>query len=135
MSWDVSIFKLSNPYESITLIPKDEQPISLGPRCDVQRAINAVFPGTDWSDPSWGQWGSELGSVEFNLGQDDPTTSFMLHVRAKPEIVSAIVSLCAQNGWRPLDCSSGDFLDRAEDPEESVRAWLAYRDQIISTFK
>lgn len=131
MSWDVSILKLSRHYEAASEIPSDERLLPLGSRQEVHDAVLAVFPGTDWSDPGWGQWASDFGSIEFNLGKDDPADGMMLHVRAGPQVVPGIVQLCLGKGWQGLDCSSGDFIERSADPAKSLVAWQAYRDQVV----
>ena len=134
MSWDISIQKFSRPYESISEIGDDEKGLPLGPREAVHKAVSAVFPTTDWNDPAWGVWRSDFGSIEFNLGKD-PAQSMMLHVRAGAEVVPRIVQLCLDNGWQGIDCSSGDFIERTENPEEGLAAWAAYRDHVIGKIK
>jgi hypothetical protein len=130
MSWDISIQKFSRRYVTISEIPNDERGVDLGPRLSVHRAISAVFPGTDWSDPAWGVWESEFGSIEFNASKD-PVTGMMLHVRAGAEVVPRIVQLCLENERQGLDCSSGGFLEQAANPQQGLQAWAAYRDHVI----
>jgi hypothetical protein len=98
MSWDVSIQKFSRNFNSMDEVPDEDVSLPLGPRRSVHEAATRLFPGTDWSDPAWGRWSSELGSIEFNLGEEDPADGVMLHVRAGPEVVAAIVRLA---GRRP----------------------------------
>lgn len=128
MSWDVSIIKLSATYRDIGDIPHNEVPLELGSRSLVHQCVLAVFPGTDWSDPSWGIWGGEAGSIEFNLGSEEPATGMMLHVRANGKVVPGIVRLCLENGWQGIDCSSGDFIEQSPDPARSLELWSAYRE-------
>jgi len=97
MSWDVSIQKFSRSYESISDIDDDEKGLPLGPRNVVHGAVSKIFPSTDWTDPAWGVWESEFGSIEFNVGTD-PAEGMMLHVRAEAAVVPAIAQLCAENG-------------------------------------
>jgi len=132
MSWDVSIMRFSRQYKSLDDIPSDESPAHLGPRTAVHQAVCAAFPGTDWSDPGWGTWESEFGSIEFNLGNDEPARSMMLHVRAGEQVIPGIVGLCAQNGWQAIDCSVGGLLARRENPAEGLTAWRAYRDRMVA---
>jgi hypothetical protein len=131
VSWDVSIHKFPRLYRSVADIPRDEVPLSLGSRAFVHELVRMEFPGTDWSDPAWGQWSSADGSIDFNLGSDDPATGLMLHVRANTNVIAAIVRLCLQNGWQGIDCSSGEFLEQSEDPARGLVSWTAYRDQVI----
>ena len=132
MSWDVSIHKFSRQYTDISEIPKDEKPLPLGSLAYVHEQVLNHFPGTDWSDQAWGVWSSNVGSIEFNLGREDPADGLMLHVRASQEVVPAIVNLCCSCGWQGIDCSSGDFIEQSEKPESGLSAWRKYRDQIIS---
>lgn len=131
MSWDISIMKFSRQYESVAEIPEDEKPQVLGARSSVHQSISSMFPGTNWSDPAWGVWDGHGGSIEFNLGDDDPSESLMLHVRAGQEVVPLIVKLCLSNGWQGVDCSSGDFIEKSEAPESGLESWASYRDQVI----
>lgn len=131
MSWDVSIHKFSKVYHNVGDIPQDEVLCALGSRAFVHARVLAEFPGTDWSDPAWGVWGSDDGSIEFNLGEDEPANGLMLHVRANSQVLGAIVRLCLTNGWQGIDCSSGDFIEQKSNPSEGLEAWSAYRDQIV----
>ena len=129
MSWDISIMKFSRPYDDVSKIHESPQP--LGPRQDVHRAVLDLFPGTDWSDPAWGIWRCEIGSIQFNLGDNELADGMMLHVRAGSEVVPGIVALCLSNGWQGFDCSSGEFIERTDHPEEGHIAWTAYRNRVI----
>src|SRR5688500_18972213 len=100
MSLDLSIQSFSERYSRGDVDPHDAKCLPLGPRTAVQEAVLQAFPGTDWRDPVWGQWESEFGSVKFNLGDEEPVDSMMLHVRAGQEVVGAIVKLCLDNGWQ-----------------------------------
>ena len=131
MSWDVSIQRFGRPYSSVEEIPEDETCLPLGTSAEVQNAISSAFPGTDWTDPAWGIYDSPAGSIEFNMGNDEPNTGFMLHVRASATVVPTIVNLCLSNHWQAIDCSSGEFLEQSSDPASGLIAWAAYRDQIV----
>ena len=102
----------------------------LGPRNVVHDAVSKIFPSTDWTDPAWGVWDSEFGSVEFNVGTD-PAEGMMLHVRAEAAVVPAIAQLCAANGWQGIDCSAGAFIEKAGNPEEGLLAWRACRNRVV----
>src|ERR1700761_7008336 len=102
MSWDVGLYKFRRRYTSIDQIPEDESTL-LGPALDVRAHIDRVFPGVDWSDPTWGTWDADCGSIEFNMGKDDLTASVALHVRAAEVVVAPIVQLCLDNGWQAID--------------------------------
>ncbi len=131
MSWDISICKFSQSYDRVEDIPETESIYSLGTRSHVALLISKIFTGTDWSDPSWGIFDCSVGSIEFNMGQNQDCDGFMLHVRAGEEVVPLIVELCRQNQWQGLDFSSGDFIEKSYSPADGQKQWQAYRDQIL----
>ena len=134
MSWDVHIFKVSQPYPSAEAIPAGEKLLALGTMAHVHAAVVEHFPGTDWSDASWGLFRSTFGSIEFNLGRDDPAQSMMLHVRASSEVVVPIVALCRDQKWSAFDCSTGELLEHADDPTAGIEGWLGYRERVIAGY-
>ena len=81
MSWDVLLCKFSRKYTHVDQMAKDEKFLVLGVRDEIQAIISSIFPGTDWNDSSWGHYSGNYGSFEFNLGDNDPTTSLFLHIR------------------------------------------------------
>lgn len=89
MAWDVSLFKFSRRYGSVSEIASDEKLVNLGSLSEVQTTVTAVFPGTDWSDPHWGIFSSQVGSIEFDVGMQDPVQSVGLHVRAAMRLLMA----------------------------------------------
>lgn len=135
MSWDVSLYKFSRTYAALDDIPNDERPLPLGTLKQVQLAISTVFANTDWSDPIWGIFDSPVGSIEFNIGKDDPVISVGLHVRASEAIVGAILELCSRQQWQAIDISNGSFLDHSKSPAEGLRQWQEYRDQVVSQYE
>lgn len=111
MSWDIALFKFPSPLTRAE--EADHAPLlPLGALADVHAAILGHFPGTDWSDPAWGCWEEDWDSIEFNLGDDDPADSLMLHVRAGPDVVPRIQALCREQGWTAIDCASNTFLEQ-----------------------
>lgn len=94
--------------------------------------IDRYFPAVDWSDPAWGNFESGYGSIEFNIGTDEPNSGFMMHVRASKEVVAAIVAMCLSERCQALDCSDGSFLEKSPRPDAGLKKWTAYRDQIRS---
>jgi len=131
LSWDVFLHKFTRLYRTVGEIPDDEQPLPLGSLSEVQAAISAIFPGTDWSDPVWGIYDSKLGSIEFNVGRDDPVQSLGLHVRASDTIVGGILHLCERMGCQAIASTDSTFLDPSEHPASGLEKWRKYRDQVI----
>jgi len=132
MSWDISIIKFSQAYTTVEAIPDDEKPLDIGVLPRVHAAVSQHFPGTDWNDPLWGIFDSPFGSIEFNVGSDNPVKSMMLHVRASKRILAPIIALCCSQEWSALDCSTGGFLEHADDPAAGIEGWRAFRDRVIS---
>ena len=135
VSWDVSIMKFARPVKSLDELTDDDRPVSLGARADVHAAVSAVFGGTDWSDPAWGRWESAHGSIEFNVGSNDPLESMMMHVRAEPAVVPLILDLCEANRWQAIDISEGEIMTRDGEPEKGIEAWRSFRDHVIDGSK
>jgi hypothetical protein len=81
-----------------------------------------VFPGTDWSDPGWGVWKANPGTVEFELGREDPSEGMRILVRAQPEAMELIVRLLRDNGWQGFDSPMGEFVDVREDARAGLAA-------------
>ena len=131
MSWDVSLYKFTRSYRTIEEIPNDEEPQPLGSLLEIRAAVSSVFPGTNWSDPHWGIYDGEFGSIEFNIGKDDPVGSLALHVRASDAIVGGILLLCGSMGCQAMDLTDSSFLDQAEHPESGLQKWREYRDQVV----
>lgn len=131
MSWDVSVVRFSKPHVSVSEIPDEEKPLPLGALSSVHAAVADVFPGVDFSDPTWGTWDCDAGSIEFNTGEDDPVEDMMLHVRASEDVIAGIVELCRRNDWRAIDCTDGEFLDDT-DPAKGLTAWRAFRDRVLT---
>lgn len=104
--------------------------IPLGPRAAVSRQISAVFQGTDWTDPDWGTWRGDEGSIEFDVGDDDEVESVMLHVRATDAVVARIVALVDAHGWRALDTTTTEFLAAPGDTA-GVSGWRGFRDRVL----
>jgi hypothetical protein len=129
----VSIINFTRSYDSIADIPEDECPNPLGTALAVRDAISSAFPDTNWTDPTWGVFDAPSGSIEFNVGVDDPIQGIMLHIRASEEVVPLIVKLCRKEGWQPLDISGGCFLEKAAIPEAGLQAWQQYRDRVIGS--
>ena len=131
MSWDVSVQRFSREYQTVDEIPETERCLSLGSRAEVSTAISRHFPGTSWADPAWGVFDSQDGSIEFNMGESDPSEGFMMHIRASSAVVPAVVAMCIAERWQALDCSTGEFLERVKNPSFGLQQWTQFRNQVV----
>lgn len=129
MSYDVFVMKFAEVYSDPSAIPETAKPQVLGTASDIRAAIDDVFSGVNWADPAWGDWESDLGSIEFNIGADDPVGDMALHIRAEDAVMAAVVALCRNNGWQAMDGEDG-FIEQRVQPAERLNAWRAYRDPI-----
>src|SRR5258708_507607 len=111
MSWDIMIFNIRGasppPLEDL----QESDLLPLGPAAKVRGDITAALPGVDWTHPTWGLYGTDEFSIEFNVGKDDPIQSMMLHVRGGGDAFAAIMAVIQPHGWSALDCSTSKFLD------------------------
>ncbi len=55
----------------------------------------------------------------------------MMHIRASDAVVPKIVAMCHAERWQALDCSTGAFLEKANDPAAGLEQWTAYRNQVV----
>ena len=118
MSWDVSFFALPDPPPTMAEMPKDWQGMPLGSLADIRSAISDVFPTTNWSDPHWGLHDGAQYFLEFNLGDDDPSEGFTVHVRGAGEAAEAVMKLADETGWYALDTTQNEWLHIAQDPHK-----------------
>lgn len=130
MSWDVMVFHLREMPRSLEDL-RDDALLPLGPAAEVRDAVSAVLLGVDWSDCTWGLYGGDGFSIEFNVGGDDPIQSMMLHVRGGGDAVADIMKLVVANGWAALDCSTSEFLDPAAPSNDGWAGFQTYRDKIV----
>lgn len=130
MSWDISVLKAPAEFKSVEQFPSDYVLEKLGPRSQVINQILSIFPETDFSDPSWGMYSGPGFSFEFNMGSNETSDGFMIHVRGGGDAPLAIQRLLDGLNLRALDCSTGEFFSLAES-SETFKQWQAFRDKVI----
>jgi len=136
MSWDVMVFNYhGSPPKDFDDLPDDHKPDPLGPADEVRASVSKYLPGVDWSDPTWGDFVGEGFSIEFNVGNDDPITDMMLHVRGGGDAISAILQFAKPNKWSLLDSSTGDFIDPDNPSQEGWEGFQAFRDKMLDTLE
>jgi hypothetical protein len=135
MSWDVMIFNLGGKMPPALEQLQDGDIVPLGLAGDVRQRISGLLGGVDWSDPSWGFYGGEGFSIEFNVGKDDPIPNMMLHVRGGGDAIAAITRFAKPLGWSALDCSTSEFLDLEKPSQAGWEGFQAYRDKVIEHYR
>lgn len=131
MSWDISIQNLPDSAVSISDIPEDFQPPSLGSRAGVIASILKAIPDVDFSDPSWGMLRRKGFSIEFNMGGEEICDGIMLHVRGGGDSMHLIDQLLKSLNLRGVDCQTGDLFT-TDIASSSFSAWQEFRDNVVS---
>lgn len=131
MSWDVVIVDSGGKTAACPLTDlEDDDFRPLGPADEVRHKLSSILAGIDWSDPTSGIFEGDGFSIEFNVGEDDPIQSIMLHVRGAGDAIAAIMSFVRPSGWSAMDCSTGEFLDPNNPSPEGWEGFQAHRDKI-----
>ena len=129
MSWDVFIQHLPSSALCMADIPDDFEPLPLGRRADVVRAILSIFPAADTTDPTWLVLHTPAYSIEFGTGTEDIVTCVALHVRGDESVIAPIHALIDRLGARGIDSFTGEFFDPVT-AGESIRRWRKYVDEL-----
>lgn len=134
MSWDVLFQDLPDGLQSIADVPDNFRPSRpLCGRAELLATIRSIAPETDVSDPAWAVLDAEGFSIEFNIGDRDPVTSLMLHVRGDDGALGVIRDLASALGRPAIDCSAGELLDFSSiDAVAGFHKWRAYRDRVLA---
>ncbi len=108
----------------------DDSYSPLGSTSEVRQVLAKVLPDLDLGDPTWGILEGADFSIEFSIGEEEPCTSVMLHVRGSDEAITPIQVVCETSGWKALDCSDGEIIEFDSDPAQGLRSWREYRDRV-----
>ncbi len=131
MSYDIFVQDIPASANSVDEIPPDFVPSPLGPRQAIIDGILDVFPTADFSDLTWGKIDSDDWSIEVNIEQEDPCTSFGLHVRGGDAALGAVAAILDRLGFRALDASEGGIFSADQASVESFGKWRDYRNQVV----
>ena len=133
MSWDVSARNMPEGAESVEDIPDDFEPEPFGTRAEVVELLGEAFPEADTSDPAWVTLRREGVSIEFNLGDEGPLESAMLHVRGgdNEATMAALARVAAVLDVDLMDITRGEKMGFEEVSEAGFEEWKAFRDEVI----
>ena len=133
MSWDIFVQDLPKNVRAIEQIPSDFRPQPILPRERIVQVFKEVAPFTDFSDPRWWRVTCASFSVEVNIGDEDPSNGFALHLRGSEEAAGFVADVLQRLGVRALDPGSETGIFDPEKSKESFRKWKAYRDHVVAT--
>jgi hypothetical protein len=132
MSWDIIVMNLPPGLKSIKDLPNDFVPATLGKRSDIIAKISALFPESDFSDPTWGILQVPGCVIEFSMGEDEILDSFAMHVRGTDACPDTVAYILSGLGMRALDpqSESGVFEQDPKLRAKSFEAWRSFGDHI-----
>jgi len=135
MSWDLSFCAADSPPPPVEKMPSDWEGSPFGILAEVRNKISACLPAVNWSDPEWGRYKGPGYSLEFNIGKDDSSYGFMVHVRGSGDAVSELLKIAEKYNWYVLDTPQGEWLHHCHDQHSGWREFQEYRDRILGLKK
>jgi hypothetical protein len=113
-------------------MPADWHGEIIGSQAEIRQKISEVLPGVDWSDLKWGIFEGDGFSYEFNIGAEEPSQSFMVHVRGGGSAIEPLLGLAQARGWYLLDCSQSEWLHHCDNPEAGWLGFQNFRDRVAA---
>lgn len=129
MSWDLFVQDWGD-YNSLNEIPDDFRPKSIGKRSEIIQKIKEAEPSVDFTDLSWGKLNNDKFSIEFNMGKNEMSDGFVMHVRGNDMVHACIGNILEALNLKAADGSTPFFFD-IEKSKESLKNWIDYRNQIL----
>ena len=126
------IYAAAAPPPRVEELPEDWVGIPLGPCESVRSKLSSAVPQIDWSDPTWGQLDERDYSIEFNIGEDEPCESVMLHIRGSDagNFLHGILRDISQNtGWYIM--VGEEWFHQSTDPMKGFGEFTAFRDKLF----
>jgi hypothetical protein len=132
MSWDIFVQDIPEHAVSLDDIADDFKPRLLVSRMKVIGAILKFAPFSDVSDPAWVGIHGHGADIEVSLGNDDPITGFVFHVRGGDASVGIIAGILQELQLRALDPGSDTGIFDPGKAGDSLKRWLEYRERVLS---
>jgi hypothetical protein len=95
------------------------------------KEIKKIFPNINDADENWLVLIEETFSIEFNIGEDEPISNIMLHVRGGDEAVKAIGSLCKEFNLQALDTTDSKIIDFNKKTNDGFTQWREYKNNVL----
>jgi hypothetical protein len=92
--------------KTVSDIPKDFKPRSIGTSDEIVEKIRRVVPYADFSDVEWGVIEGPTYSIEVNIRKAESVQSLALHVRGDTAADAVITEILGALGLRALDMNS-----------------------------
>ena len=131
MSWDVFVQDFPPDVASVSDIPDDFVPRSLGRRIEIIEKLLQVVPSADFADASWGTIEGDGWSIEINIGTEQDCGGFAMHARGGDGAVGVIDAILDHLGNRAIDSRSGEFFTAGPDAKKSFEEWRSFRDSSV----
>lgn len=131
MSWDVYIQDLPDGVRFASEIPDDFKPRPLGPREGIIEKLRRAAPDFRFTDATCGVIEFSGGSIDVDVGDEDPCECVALFIRGGDEAVERVIAIVEALGGRALDTGNDGGIFDAASAHESMAAWRKYRDQVV----
>ena len=132
MSWDLFVQDIPASATSVTEIPDDFRPSSIGKRADIIVQIQEVVPTADFTSPDWGVIDGPGYSIEVSMGKVEDVHGFALHVRGNDQMVFVVADILEHLGLRAFDpTSDSGIFGLDQEQAAGLRRWRAYRNEVI----
>ena len=135
MSWDLVVFDLddplSDPETGEAVFPDGWEPPNIWTLPQLRAEISEALPDVDWSEKNWGHLTGSGFSLEFNIGNEDTTSNFMIHARGNA--TQSVVRLMSVTGWRILDTVTGKWMHEISNPDEGREKFQGFLDKLLES--
>lgn len=134
MSWDLFIQSIPAKYTSMAAIPEGFAPKPLGSQAKVIKTIRTVLPGILF-EHGFAAVESKHGTVEIDIGHDDPVPCVALSSRGNEGILPLVRALVDALGGRAFDTSSDTGIFDPDAAALSLGTANAYRSKALAPKK
>ena len=134
MSWDLSVVGFRNTPPPMADMDGTVREQPLGDRVQVQNFLNCIADQIVWHGLDMGILTGDGFSIEFILGNNDPVSSFVMHVRGDVSAMNVLQSIAAQPGWYVVDSSSSEWWHHMDDPSVGLARFNAFSAKVRQSY-